>query len=664
MDNYYLKSTLMTFLSLLLTISISAYFPSNKNEKEIKSEANLRSSWMIDLPDNRLLSKLSLPGTHDSMSRHGGIMAQTQDKSLSTQLNEGIRVLDIRVRRTRGSFAIHHGPIYQKVMFGDVLNTVSDFLKTNPSETVLMRLKDECTGSGGVDCGPEPGSDSFGKIFGKYYENFSSLFWENRERKTNPTLGEIRGKVVLLRDNGAIPSKLGLKYGGDLFHIQDDYDPKGTLMLDAMYEKWKQVKKKFGYVDGSSNDYIDINYLSANKIGVPTITPHQFAWGAGSDVSLKSKYPDFPSKDCLGDLCTITAEGMNKLAEKYIEKHVKDRVGIVMLDFPSKNLVNKIINLNINDPVTFGYVSGRGFVDIDGDGKDDYCRVVGDDPNEFVECAYSTGTSFYGYQRSHIAVGYKDGRFYGDVNGDGKEDYCRVEGGGNDPYLIGCNLSDGKIFNEKKYMLEDGTGYWKTQYLTDINGDGFDDFCRVVGSKGKEFIQCSFSNGSNSFNKTYNSFIDTGYKRFFGDLNNDGKSDFCSIVGNKPDYKLMCAFSDGEVLSNLKYFTLDVGYWDGQGLADMNGDGKDDYCRVVGDSPNFKLACNFSEGNAFGEIKYYNLSDAGYNSFRFYADVNGNGTDEYCTQVGDVPKWIRCYEIKNGSLDIVMDARKRAPLRK
>ncbi|GGW79849.1 hypothetical protein GCM10010320_72350 [Streptomyces caelestis] len=42
-----------------------------------------------------------------------------------------------------GSFAIHHGASYPNMMSGDVLVACRDFLAARPSETVLMRVKQE-----------------------------------------------------------------------------------------------------------------------------------------------------------------------------------------------------------------------------------------------------------------------------------------------------------------------------------------------------------------------------------------------------------------------------------------------------------------------------------------------------------------------------------------
>jgi hypothetical protein len=76
---------------------------------------------MSRLDGRAKLSRLTLPGTHDSGALHsnsaGELQTQTQDSSLSRQLQRGVRVLDIRmvcVETRRGTnFAVHHGVKYQ-----------------------------------------------------------------------------------------------------------------------------------------------------------------------------------------------------------------------------------------------------------------------------------------------------------------------------------------------------------------------------------------------------------------------------------------------------------------------------------------------------------------------------------------------------------------------
>ncbi|MEU7008334.1 phosphatidylinositol-specific phospholipase C [Streptomyces sp. NPDC046332] len=177
--------------------------------------------WMAGHGDPTPLQKLTIPGTHDSGARFGGLWSECQNTTLAQQLASGIRFFDIRCRVTGGSFAIHHGPSYQNMMFGDVLIACRDFLAAHPSETVLMRVKQEYSSDSDA---------TFRAIFDDYLDNrgWRSLF---RIGDTLPALGEARGKVVLIADNGGLP---GLKWwDGGAIAIQDDWN----ALPNAKYPK-------------------------------------------------------------------------------------------------------------------------------------------------------------------------------------------------------------------------------------------------------------------------------------------------------------------------------------------------------------------------------------------------------------------------------------------
>ncbi len=168
--------------------------------------------WMAGLGDSTALQRMTIPGTHDSGATKGGLYVACQNTSIAQQLDSGIRFLDVRCRVTGGSFAIHHAAFFQDLMFGDVLVACANFLAAHPGETVLMRVKQEYSGESDA---------TFRAVFDDYLNNrgWRSLF---RIADTLPTLGQARGKVVLLADNGGLP---GLRYGdGNVFDIQDDYN--------------------------------------------------------------------------------------------------------------------------------------------------------------------------------------------------------------------------------------------------------------------------------------------------------------------------------------------------------------------------------------------------------------------------------------------------------
>ncbi|MFC9238844.1 phosphatidylinositol-specific phospholipase C domain-containing protein [Streptomyces decoyicus] len=167
--------------------------------------------WMSGLGDAAPVQRLTIPGTHDSGARKGGPWVACQNTSVDAQLDSGIRFLDVRCRAIDNVFAIHHGAFYQELMFGDVLNACRAFLRAHPSETVLMRVKQEYS---------EVSAEEFRRIFGIYLDDkgYRSLF---RLDAGLPTLGQARGRVVLLADSDGLG---GVRYADpQLFDIQDDY---------------------------------------------------------------------------------------------------------------------------------------------------------------------------------------------------------------------------------------------------------------------------------------------------------------------------------------------------------------------------------------------------------------------------------------------------------
>lgn len=151
------------------------------------------SRWMSSLPDYTLVSDLDIPGTHNSAALHEPLSntAKNQDFTIVQQLNMGVRYLDIRCRMIDNKFTIHHGVAYQYMNYDDVLTKCLDFLRKNPKETILMHVKQEHS--------VENCSLSFEQIFADYVRRYPDLFY--RDSKI-PTLGEARGRIVLVRRFG------------------------------------------------------------------------------------------------------------------------------------------------------------------------------------------------------------------------------------------------------------------------------------------------------------------------------------------------------------------------------------------------------------------------------------------------------------------------------
>src|SRR5262249_48128138 len=152
--------------------------------------------------------EMSIPGTHDTCSLHGGDLVKCQAWSVKDQLEAGIRFIDIRCRHIENVFAIHHGIVYQKINFGKVRDACIAFLKANPSECVIMIIKEEHT--------PSKNTRKFSETFASYVKGNDKYFYQKEEI---PKLKDARGKIVIVTRAGGVD---GIPYS--VFEHADDVD--------------------------------------------------------------------------------------------------------------------------------------------------------------------------------------------------------------------------------------------------------------------------------------------------------------------------------------------------------------------------------------------------------------------------------------------------------
>ncbi|MEV7954016.1 phosphatidylinositol-specific phospholipase C [Streptomyces sp. NPDC058316] len=226
--------------------------------------------WMSGIPDATALQRLTIPGSHDSGARYGGPWTECQNTTIAEQLRSGLRFLDVRCRVTGDSFAIHHGASYQNLMFGDVLGACWDFLAERPTETVLMRVKQEYS---------EDSDDTFRRIFDDYLDvrGWRPLF---RIDPALPLLGDARGKVVLLADNGGLP---GVRYGDSaLFDIQDDYMAEPFAKYPKIEAQFRRAAQQPGKL---YMNYVSTAALMPPRWNADRLNPQVQSFLDGSEAS-------------------------------------------------------------------------------------------------------------------------------------------------------------------------------------------------------------------------------------------------------------------------------------------------------------------------------------------------------------------------------------------
>ena len=203
------------------------------------------ADWMAALPDDTPLSALVIPGTHDSATQFVRLayFSKCQALSVGEQLEAGFRYLDIRLGDgdKGGLPLLMHGFTKCKVSaFGSALtldNVLADcygFLAQHPTETVLFVVKHEH--------GTSPDA-----AMAEALENFISTRPRNwLVTDTMPTLGEARGKLVLLRrweGGDGLPLLWEDQKGAD------DVSQNEAVTDEGAYRLWVQDRFEYGADD-------------------------------------------------------------------------------------------------------------------------------------------------------------------------------------------------------------------------------------------------------------------------------------------------------------------------------------------------------------------------------------------------------------------------------
>ncbi|WP_068944984.1 phosphatidylinositol-specific phospholipase C [Chryseobacterium capnotolerans] len=289
----------------------------NKANYKIASLAPVQmNSWMAGLQDNISISKISIPGTHDSGARIDAPVisgtAKTQDLSIAEQLNAGVRFLDIRCRHIDNSFTIHHGAIYQNLNFDDVLNACYAFLESHPSETIIMSVKEEHD--------PSNTTRSFESTFDSYVQKNPSKW----NLGTNiPTLGEVRGKIRLLR---RFPTQAAKGINATSWADNTTFEinnPGAQLKVQDYYkvtnndDKWNGISTLFNDAKNSNSDRLFINFTSGYKPGIFGI-------------------PSIPT----------VSNAINPKLKTFFQSNTKGSYGIMPIDFVNAELAELIVKTN------------------------------------------------------------------------------------------------------------------------------------------------------------------------------------------------------------------------------------------------------------------------------------------------------------------------------
>lgn len=311
---------------------------------------------------SRPINRLTIPGTHDSGTLSLSGDSQCQDTTLKAQLMMGVRYLDIRLDSSTEELRVVHGNVHGSgntdLYFSDVANTCAHFLTgadgvDATDETVFLQVKS--------DRGPDPGMHSkvIAKLKAAFVGQEDHLALAPLQVKPGPplpTIGQVKGKLVLLRryllDAGVDPDV----EGGTGVHsfasglIFNDWAKSiSSNQWRTVYEKnefeWPGDSDNQDYFHGPLYDYRNENGLSFVIQDYYSTSNTTTKWGlvkkyldianGGSD-SPDSWFCNFSS--CASPKASATA--INPLLKSYFEQTTRTHgFGTILMDFVYGDLV-------------------------------------------------------------------------------------------------------------------------------------------------------------------------------------------------------------------------------------------------------------------------------------------------------------------------------------
>ena len=323
----FMKVKNLIAVTLVLGLLV-AFFPTNY----AYADESIDSNWMAQIDDETYISSITLPGTHDSATQYVGFsyFMRCQNTSISEQLENGFRYVDLRVSIDENddgnrlkivhNFANCHvskNLFSDKLTFTDVTSMIYAFLDENPTEMVMLNIK--------IEDDDHSVSEVQDLLYDEIFSNAGYWYTDS----SIPTLGEVRGKIVLATrfDDEAGYGATGIQLQWDEQGDKDVVDVPYELYVLNGVRLWVQDRYNYdvddkydAVVDGLENCEADDNTIFLNFVSTT---------GSGSLGHPKGY-----------------AKQLNKLLLDY-ELQENTSYGIIIVDFGTSELAEHIYNTNL-----------------------------------------------------------------------------------------------------------------------------------------------------------------------------------------------------------------------------------------------------------------------------------------------------------------------------
>ena len=334
-----MKPNLLLFSYILLSFISSTISLQIEQSQSKFSYSTI--NWMSNIPDNKLILLINMPGAHDTAANEMNPLAEdvarTQNRTIPELLKFGIRKLDIRValfnsieeededlHTCHGMFDCYYIDEYnttKNLTYKHILLDIKNFLQENPSETVILWTQSE---KGDSYSNIKRAVELMEKYVGDILVNYNK----------NLTLGNVRGKIVTtvyktIDEQGTETYHKGIDGGTDLEEIHMKYIDK------YYYNSWE--------VSGEVKIQEVQDFLTTYNISIEHAEETFF-----QDID---KFPYCYAVSCTGEHVSILpmpkrqAEIVNPFILNY-EFIPGYYYGWIEMDFASLKLAKKFIDTN------------------------------------------------------------------------------------------------------------------------------------------------------------------------------------------------------------------------------------------------------------------------------------------------------------------------------
>lgn len=231
-------------------------------------------NWMSGISDSTALTDITMPGTHDSGTRNVDLPAwsKTQTLFITEQLNIGVRYFDLRLEHVSDVYynaQIVHGSSNcwndkgGHLTLYEVLEDMYAFLKANPSETLIVSVKQD-----------------YGNDINALANDVNTLI----DLRSNywftgyytPNLGSVRGKCVLASRISEVGRGISLSWGDQ--GSDGGAVDSGWMKVQDRYKmgassKWSNAVKPM-LDETKPNGVWYVNFLSTTGGGIAGVEPN------------------------------------------------------------------------------------------------------------------------------------------------------------------------------------------------------------------------------------------------------------------------------------------------------------------------------------------------------------------------------------------------------